>query len=425
MENNTFQRPRGFYDILPADIPVWRYLEKKIRTVVERYGYREIRLPHLEKTELFARSIGSSTDIVEKEMFTIDQGKDEQSLSLRPEFTAPFARCVHENHLLEKKPFWKCYYLGPAFRYEKPQKGRLRQFHQMGVEVVGSDDPLLDVETIQLSMNIIEELGLSGLTLKVNTLGCPDCRPSYRESVRSYLDPKRHQLCENCQDRLDRNIFRVLDCDREPCQELVQEAPKIDEHLCERCEQHWDQVLLGLNEFSIDYVRDSRLGRGLDYYTKTIFEVIDPKLGAQNQVGGGGRYNRLLEEVGDHDAPAFGFAMGLERLILSLKERGLDEKNTESQHPDLFLVWIDRDCQQTLFSLAGDLREEGISVELNFEDRSVKGQMRAADHSNAPYVGILGPDEQEQEQLTIKHMESGEEERVHWKNIVNKLSDVS
>lgn len=422
MSELQYQRPRGFRDILPADSAIWKNLEDLVRGVVQQYGYREIRLPMMEKTGLFERSIGEETDIVEKEMFTVQSRENKESLSLRPEFTAPFVRAVVENHLLEKKPFWKLFYLGPAFRYEKPQKGRYRQFHQVGMEAVGAEDPLLDVELMEAFMDLLDRLQLSGLELQASSIGCLDCRSSFRNDLLRYLESVEPQLCEDCRRRKERNVFRVLDCKNEECRTALADAPVIYEHLCEECDDHWKKVVSGLENAAIPFTKNERLGRGFDYYTKTIFEVVDPELGAQNAVGGGGRYDRLFENIGKEAAPAAGCALGLERLLLSMKERKNEDVLRAESGPDLFLVWIDRTCQKQLFQIASDLRDQDFSVELNFEDRSLKGQMRAADHSGAPYVGILGPDELNAREITMKEMESGSEEQISWDKIGEKLS---
>ncbi len=421
MSKPSFQKPRGFADLLPDEVPLWQEIEECVRTLFPSYGYRELRTPHIEYTDLFARSIGEATDIVEKEMFTIRR-EERRNLSLRPEITASLCRAVLENHLLEKEPFQKCYYIGPSFRYEKPQKGRLRQFHQIGVEAIGADDPMLDLETMQLILHLFDQLGIDGYSLHLNSMGCPECRPSYRSVLEDELEPRLDDLCENCRRRFDRNVFRILDCKRESCRDQTKDVPAIYEHLCGECDRHWEQLIEEADRQGLEFQRNHRLARGLDYYTKTVYEVRDPDLGAQNALGGGGRYDGLLQELGGAAAGGIGFALGVERMILSMTA-GETERDKDPHAPDIYFVHVDEACQRRVYREANRLRRQGWSADLNYEDRSVKGQMRVANRSGAPYVGILGPDELEKNEITLKEMASGEERRVKLDTIEEHLGD--
>jgi histidyl-tRNA synthetase len=407
----TYQKPRGFSDILPAEVQQWQEIEQAVHQVFQQYGYRELRPPIMEHTELFARSIGETTDIVEKEMFTIER-EDGKNLSLRPEITASLCRSVLEHHLLEQEPFQKFYYIGPSFRYEKPQKGRQRQFHQIGVEALGGADPLLDLETIQLIEHLFDDLGIDGYELHLNSMGCPECRPSYRSALKDHLRPRLEELCDNCERRFDRNVFRVLDCKRDTCREHSKDVPHIYDHLCEDCDEHWNEFIDHADRQDLSYRTNPRLVRGLDYYTRTVYEFRNPDLGAQNALGGGGRYDGLIEELGGDPTPGIGFALGIERMLLSLAEQE-DEENDDQPHaPDAFFVYIDDECKRKVYNLVQTLRGDGFSADLNYEDRSVKAQMRVANRSGAPFVCILGPDELEQNQITVKEMESGDQEQI-------------
>lgn len=420
MTDQKFQKPRGFADLLPSEIPQWQEIEQTVRELFPRYGYAEMRTPHLEHTELFTRSIGDTTDIVEKEMFTI-QRADRKNLSLRPEITASLCRAVLENHLLESEPFQKLYYLGPSFRYEKPQKGRLRQFHQIGVEAIGAGDPMLDLETIQLIGHLFDELGISGYDVHLNSMGCPACRPAYRSVLKEALEPRLEDLCENCRRRFDRNVFRILDCKRDGCREQTRDIPAIYEHLCDECEDHWEGLLAEADRQDVAYTIDHRLARGLDYYTKTVYEIRNPDLGAQNALGGGGRYDGLIEELGGDSVGGIGFALGIERMILSMPS-GEGEDGRDGAHaPDIYFVYIDDECQRAVYQVADRLRRNGYAADLNYEGRSVKAQMRVAHRSGAPYVGILGPDELGADEITLKEMTSGEERKVPLDELETKI----
>lgn len=411
MGTTEFQKPRGFEDHLPEDVPGWNALEDTARDLFTSFGYREIRVPHLEYSDLFSRSIGETTDIVEKEMFTF-QKEGDRNLALRPEVTASLCRALLEHHLREREPFQKLFYIGPCFRYEKPQKGRNRQFHQVGVEAIGASDPLLDVELIQLAVRYLENLGVPSFDLSLNSMGCPECRPDYRSLLKEELDQIRDDLCEDCHRRFDRNIFRILDCKNDVCRQITRDIPEITDHLCESCDEHFEEVRSGLSDFGIEYSQSPRLVRGLDYYTKTVFELKDPSLGAQDALGGGGRYDGLLEQIGGKRAGGIGFAMGMERILLSLENQGGIPHRKERDQLDLYMVSINRTCRRELLRIASKLRTKGINVDLNFEDRSLKSQMRVANRSEAPYTAILGPDERDQNEITVKQMDTGEEKRI-------------
>ncbi|MCC6737739.1 MAG: histidine--tRNA ligase, partial [Planctomycetia bacterium] len=325
----SIQAPLGFEDHLPDRMPVWRRIEDTARKVAETYGYREMRTPIMESTDLFVRSVGEVTDIVEKEMFTFDpsarpdgprsgEAKGEKdSLTLRPELTASFVRACVEHGLFKKKAFQKLFYIGPNFRKERPQKGRLRQFHQFGVEALGATDPLLDAETVLLALRFFEELGVPGVKTKVNSIGCPNCRPKYRDALKAKFAPLIGQFCENCRRRFDRNVFRILDCKVENDVKLTADAPRIQESLCADCLAHDQAFTAALQKSGADFRQDPRLVRGFDYYTRTVYEFTAPGLGAQDAIGGGGRYDNLIEEMGGDKAGAVGFAIGLERVVIA------------------------------------------------------------------------------------------------------------
>lgn len=410
--------PRGTNDILPGSVGRWQYLERIVRETCERHGYREIRLPIFEHTEVFARGVGATTDIVEKEMYTLED-RSGRSLTLRPEGTAQVVRAFIEHKLYGQALPLKVYYIGPMFRYERPQKGRYRQFHQFGVEAFGSASPLLDVEMIALPISLYRAVGLHEFEVHINSIGCSTCRPAYRERLTEYLSAHRAALCSTCQDRLERNPLRVLDCKNPTCRELTEGAPKSFEHLCDECAEHFSAVRSGLDGLGIRYVLNSRLVRGLDYYSRTVFELIGLDLGAQDALGGGGRYDGLVEECGGPPTPAVGFAVGMERLLLSLEARGA--LPSEESAPYVYVAALGDAARSRALEIAFALRDKGLGAELDYEGRSLKAQMRSAQRSGAGYVLIIGDEELAKGEVVVKKMDTGEQSTVPLEGIVQWL----
>ncbi len=410
--------PRGTNDILPDAVGGWQYLERIVRETCERYGYREIRLPLFEHTEVFARGVGETTDIVEKEMYTF-QDRSGRSLTLRPEGTAQVVRAFIEHKLYGKALPFKVYYIGPMFRYERPQKGRYRQFHQFGVEALGSASPLLDVEMIALPISLYRAAGLNEFEVHINSIGCHVCRPAYREKLTAYLSERRQALCPTCRERLERNPLRVLDCKNPGCREATEGAPKSHEHLCTECHDHFSTVRAGLDAVGIRYVLNPRLVRGLDYYSRTVFELIGLDLGAQDALGGGGRYDGLVEQCGGPPTPAVGFAVGMERLLLSLEAR--DALRSDGRAPQVYVAALGDAARSRALEIALAMRQAGLRTELDYEDRSLKAQMRTAQRSGAQYVVILGDDELAAGRAAVRKMATGEQSEVPLTGIVQWL----
>lgn len=405
-------RPRGTNDILPGEVHKWQKLEEIIRRVCRNYGYQEMRTPIFEHTELFERGIGEATDIVEKEMYTFTDRGD-RSLTLRPEGTAPVVRAFLENKLYGQALPGKFYYIGPMFRYERPQAGRYRQFYQFGVEVIGSKDPSLDVEMITMPIEVYKACGLEGFEVNLNSIGCPKCRPAYRDRLKKLFSERKEQLCGSCQARLERNPLRILDCKVDKCKEATKDIPSVTDSLCPDCRDHFTQVCSYLDDLGVKYVVNPRLVRGFDYYTKTVFELIVPSLGAQNAVGGGGRYDGLVEEMGGNSLPAVGFAVGMERLLLAIK----DDETFSEDGADIYIAQFGGATKQEAVRLAHTLRQHGLWVEYDYLDRSLKAQMKAANRVNADWVIIIGEDELTDEQVTVRHMDTGTEQMVDIKGL--------
>lgn len=394
-------RPRGTNDILPADIDKWHQLEKIIHSVSKLYGYQEIRTPIFEHTELFLRGVGETTDIVEKEMYTF-QDRGERSLTLRPEGTAPVVRAFVENKLYANPQPTKLYYFGPMFRYDRPQAGRYRQFHQFGVEVFGAEDPVIDAEVIAMAMDIYERLGLNDLTVLLNSVGCAHCRPIYQEELKKYLGREKSRLCPTCQNRFEKNPLRVFDCKSETCQEILTEAPTLRQLLCTECEEHFNKVQDYLQAFEVSYQVEPRLVRGLDYYTRTAFEITVSGIGAQSSIGGGGRYDGLVEQCGGPAMSGVGFALGLERILLALKEQGIERE--EKEEIPLFVAALGEKAQLYGAIVAQKLRKNGLAVEMDYLQRSLKAQLKAANRLGARYTVILGEEELANQEVVIRKM---------------------
>lgn len=396
-------------DTLPAEMPLIRLLEDAARRVFHLYGYEEIRTPMFEETRLFVRGIGEATDIVEKEMYTFSEGED--SITLRPECTAPVVRAVVEHDFLKQKGFWKLFYIGPMFRKERPQAGRLRQFTQIGGEAVGSGDPTVDAESILLAARFFREIGLDGVQVKINSIGCPDCRAAYREVLKNFLRPRLAELCPDCQGRFERNVFRVLDCKNPKCKEIARAAPPMREHLDPACRAHFEAVTAMLKEAGQAFRIDDHLVRGFDYYTRTVFELSHASLGARDAVCGGGRYDNLVEELGGPKGPCVGFAVGVVPTILAL-QKSVGAQAATPPVVDLYVAALNDEVRPFVFKTAEALRRAGVSTEIDYEKRSLKAQMRSANKLGARYVIVVGPDEVSTGQVKLKQMASGEEEMV-------------
>jgi len=389
---------RGFRDILPPESERWEALEEKARSVLRSYNFAEIRLPVLERTELFARSLGEDTDIVAKEMYTF-QDRDGASLALRPEGTASIVRAYLEGGLAASAGVVKFFYLGPMFRRERPQKGRLRQFHQLGVEVIGRDDPASDAEVITLLEDLLRAAGARAFRLEINSVGDAACRPFYREALKKYAAGVRDRLCADCQSRIERNPMRLLDCKKESCRLALAEAPSIQTYLCGDCRAHFERVLALLEEAQASVSVNARLVRGLDYYTRTVFEALAPGLGAQNAVGGGGRYDGLVAKFGGPPKPAIGFALGLERLVMI--GAAADEQKSGPRTAVIALV---EEAEGRALALARRLRSAGVVCEVEGAGASLKSRMRRADRGGATFVLLIGEDELREGRATVRDM---------------------
>ncbi len=403
----AFKAPKGTKDVLPEQSYQWQFLEARIREIVKKYGFLEARTPVIEHTELFLRGVGETTDIVQKEMYTfLDKG--ERSITLKPEGTAGIVRMFVENNLFADAQPTKMYYLySPTFRYERPQAGRLREHHQFGVEFFGSSKPTADAECIAVASELLTSLGCDGLTVRLNSIGCPACRPHYHEALKAYLREHYDGLCETCKVRLETNPLRVLDCKVPSCQEIANGAPAIGDHLCGECREHQAALLELLDGMGIRYEIDPRLVRGLDYYTKTVFEITSENIGSQSAVCGGGRYDGLVEEIGGPHTPGVGFGLGMERLLLVLENTGMQIEKPVRY--DLYIVSMGQEAEKRAFLLASELRKSGAKVEIDHVGRSVKAQMKYADKIGARHVLVLGGDELANGEAKIKRMSDGTE----------------
>ena len=410
--------PRGTKDILPGAVNGWRYVESVLRDVCREFNYQEIRTPIFEHTELFQRGIGDGTDVVDKEMYTFND-RSGRSITLRPENTAAVVRSFVENKLYAEPMPLKVFYIGPMFRYDRPQAGRMRQFHQFGVEAMGSPSPVVDAETILLAITVLKRLGLKDLKLKINSVGCPKCRPQHRTLLQDYFRPHLKELCEDCQSRFDRSPLRILDCKVDHDKPFMAGAPKITDSLCEECHDHFEMVKKLLDEAGVDYEVDSTLVRGLDYYTKTAYEVQYSPLGAQSAVGGGGRYDGLVEELGGPSTPGVGFAMGLERIILALEKQGL--LKSEKEAIDVFAVVPDEGGTADAFKAVMTLREAGYSCDMNQIGRSMKAQMKQADRAGARFALIFGEEERSRGAVTVRNMADSSQEEIKRSEIVSYM----
>ena len=410
--------PRGTKDILPDTVGDWNYVEGEIRELCRRFGYSEIRTPIFEHTELFQRGIGEGTDVVDKEMYTFtDRG--ERSITLRPENTASAVRAYLQNKLYAQSNLVKLFYIGSMFRYDRPQAGRMREIHQIGVEALGEANPAVDAEVILLAMNLLEGLGLKDLELSINSVGCPKCRSKYRNMLQDFFRDKLEDLCEDCRSRFERSPLRILDCKKDSDKPYMADAPKITDCLCEECADHFAKLKELLTSAGISFTHDPRLVRGLDYYTKTAFEIKYPPLGAQSAVAGGGRYDGLIEEMGGNPTPAVGFATGLERLLLALESQNLlPEKN---RSVDAYVVALGEAAQAEGFKLLNSLRQQGLSAAMDFAGRSMKAQMKQANKLGAKYSVILGEDEIAEGVAMLRSMEDSSQAKVPMAQVAEKI----
>lgn len=404
--------PRGTKDILPGMVNGWRYVEQIIREACREFNYQEIRTPIFEHTELFQRGIGDGTDVVDKEMYTFTD-RSGRSLTLRPENTASVVRSFVENKLYAEPMPLKVFYIGPMFRYDRPQAGRMRQFHQFGVEALGSESPVVDAEVIMLALTVLKKLGLKDLKLKINSVGCPKCRPQHRKLLQDYFRPHLSELCEDCQSRFDRSPLRILDCKVDADKPFMAGAPKITDSLCDECREHFETVKKLLTEAGVEYEVDSNLVRGLDYYTKTAFEIQYSPLGAQSAVGGGGRYDGLVEELGGPSTPGVGFAMGLERIQLALEKQNLLPESKEAV--DVFAVIPDEGGVADAFRCVTALRNQGLVCDMNLVPRSMKAQMKQANREQARFALIFGEEERSRGAVTVRNMADSSQEEVCFK----------
>ena len=410
--------PRGTKDILPDAVGAWTYVENVIRDICARYGYHEIRTPIFEHTELFQRGIGDGTDVVDKEMYTFTDRGD-RSLTLRPENTASAVRAYLQNKLYADGGLQKLFYVGSMFRYDRPQAGRMREFHQFGVEAIGGESPAVDAEAILLAYDFLTALGLKGLTLKLNSVGCPTCRPVYRERLQAYFKEHLSTLCDDCQSRYTERPMRILDCKVDADKPFMVGAPAITDCLCAECAEHFLAVQSHLTNAGVTYELDTRLVRGLDYYTRTAFEIAYPPLGAQSAVAGGGRYDGLVEELGGNPTPAVGFAAGLERVLLALEQQNLLPESPPAA--DVFFIVLGDAAATAAFPLLHDLRQGGVRALMDYGGRSMKAQMKQANKSGARYAVILGEDELAQGTAVVRDMVQSTQETWSLDDMVKRL----
>lgn len=413
---------KGTKDVLPKDVHKNQYIEATALDIASKFGYKEIRTPVFEHTELFQRGVGDTTDVVQKEMYTFDD-KGGRSITLRPEGTAGAVRSYLENGLCNEALPQKVCYLISCYRYEKPQAGRLREFHQFGVECFGSASPLADAEIIALAKSLFDTLGVKDLNLEINSIGCPTCRAEYHKALKKYFSSRKDELCDTCKSRLDRNPMRILDCKSPICHEIAEGAPVVIDYLCDECKEHFENVQKYLKAQNIEYTINPQIVRGLDYYTKTVFEFVSNSIGAQGTVCGGGRYDGLVEELGGQHTPSLGFAMGIERLMLLMEAQGCEFPKAEK--PDLFIVALGEKATLKAVEIAKDMREEGFSALLDLNQRSVRAQMKYADKLGAKFNVVIGDNEVEAKTAKLKNMQTGEETEINLDTFVNGFYSIS
>lgn len=413
---------KGTKDVLPNESYKNQYIEATCLGVAENFGYKEMRTPVFEHTELFQRGVGDTTDVVQKEMYTFDD-KGGRSITLRPEGTSGAARAFLENGLSNEVLPQKICYLTSCYRYEKPQAGRLREFHQFGIECFGATSPLADAEMISLAKQIFDELGVKDLHLELNSIGCPECRAEYHKALKEYFSQYKDKLCDTCNDRLERNPMRILDCKSPVCSEIAKGAPVVLDYLCDECREHFQKVKSYLDAANIEYIVNPQIVRGLDYYTKTVFEFVSDAIGSQGTVCGGGRYDGLLEELGGQHTPSLGFGMGLERLQLVMEAQGCNFP--EPSRPDLFIVAMGEKATLKAVEIAKDMRDEGFSVVYDLNGRSLRAQMKYADKLGAKFNVVIGDNEVENKVVSLKDMATGESSEINLDTFVNGFYSVS
>lgn len=426
------KRPNGTEDVLPKDVHKWHTVEKIARETAESFGFSEIRIPTFENTELFMRSVGETTDVVQKEMYTVTA--KETKFTLRPEGTAGTIRAMLQNGLLNEALPQRVYYILSCFRHERPQAGRLREFHQFGLEMAGSQSPSADAEVISLAKSILDRLGLKNIELYINSIGCPTCRAKYHEALRSYFEARKDELCDTCHERLEKNPMRILDCKSPVCQEIAKDAPVILDYLCEECSDHFEKLKKYLTGLDIDFRVNPKIVRGLDYYTKTVFEFVTTEIGAQGTVCGGGRYDGLIEQLGGQKVPALGFAMGIERLLIVM-----DKQNSEFLTPrtcDVYFATMGDDALEKAMQISHELREFGYRAEFDLMGRGIKAQMKYANKIGSAFTVVIGDNELENGSVKVKEMETGNEveialddkfranfESLYFNKMMNSLED--
>ena len=413
--------PKGTKDILPGQIERWQYVESAFRNIASKYGFTEIRTPVIEHTELFSRGIGDTTDVVEKQMYTFEDYGG-RCITLRPEGTAGVARAYIENKLYADVKPLKLWYEIACFRYEKPQSGRLREFHQFGVEIFGSHNMLADAEVIAIGDEFLRGLGITNLSLRINSIGCPSCRPVYRKQLMEYFADHLEELCDTCKSRYDRNPMRIFDCKSKVCQNIASDAPVMLDSLCTECSSDFSELQDNLNAMNVVFEIDSRIVRGLDYYTKTAFEFVSGSIGAQDAVCGGGRYDHLLKNIGGDDIPGVGFGLGIERLLMVLE--AADIKFPSASLPDVVIVSMGEQAKRTSLQLLKELRSCGISAEMDDCYRNIKGQLKYADKRGAGFTLIIGDDELTSGSIKIRDMRSGEQKECGFTEITKVLDDM-
>ncbi|MGD0022292.1 MAG: histidine--tRNA ligase [Smithellaceae bacterium] len=407
---------KGFKDILPKDSPAWNNIESIARQVFSSFGFREIRVPIMEKTELFERSIGETTDIVEKEMYTFHD-RDDELLTLRPEATASIIRAYIEHNMHFFDQITKLYIMGPMFRRERPQKGRFRQFHQIDIELFGDNKPQSDAEVIFMLMHFLQSMSIEGLTLEINSLGCKTCRPVFSKAIVDYLKVSKNVLCPDCQRRMKTNPLRIFDCKVETCNSVITKAPQILDYLCPDCKEHFTQVKSYLTDLNVAYGINPKMVRGLDYYTRTAFEVKSGLLGAQNALAGGGRYDGLVHSLGGPEVSGIGFAVGVERLLACLPN---NEKNIIFR-TDLFIAALGESAQKMAFRLTNELRQAGISTEMDYSGKSLKSQMKRADKLNSSFTLIVGDKEMEEKRVELRNMDTKNQQVLPMNNLQDTI----
>lgn len=428
----NIKRPNGTEDVIPKNVHKWHTIEKITRDIAESFGFGEIRVPTFENTDLFLRSVGETTDVVQKEMYTVMA--KESKFTLRPEGTAGVIRAMLQNGLLNEALPQRVYYILSCFRHERPQAGRLREFHQFGVEMAGSQYPSADAEVIMLAKTILDRLGLNKIELHINSIGCPTCRANYHAALKNYFSVRKDELCDTCRDRLEKNPMRILDCKSPICQEIGKDAPLIIDYLCEECSDHFEKLKKYLSNFGIEYTVDPKIVRGLDYYTKTVFEFVTTEIGAQGTVCGGGRYDGLIEQLGGQHTPALGFGMGLERLLLLMEKQNCDYLTPKKC--DIYFAVMGEAALEKAMQLSKSLREYGYYAEYDMMGRGLKAQMKYANKIGAVFSVVIGDNEITDGKAKVKHMESGEEtlldlddrftavfEEIYFNRIMEALDD--